>query len=248
MSHNGPLVPIPRIIDCLRDIDSLQEVCIVGGEPLLYKERIGSILDSVQDKGLRTTIVTNGVLMDERFLNAIANHRVHLVISIDTIDKEFWKYVRGVDSFDLVMGNLKSALEILSPEQLSIQSVLAEETKEHVGEVREFADRHGIYQSIQPYLQEGFEGTWTTEQANGKRETAGRCYAAGRNLSIMPNGDVFTCFQQNLIEGCDHAIGNITEDRIKDLLSTEYIESVMERMITCTLPCKQLKCNLKEEC
>jgi len=127
---------------------------------------------------------------------------------------------------------------------------LAEETKRHVEEVQEFADKHGIYQSVQYYLQEGFEGNWTPirEQTNGRREAFAKCYAAGRNISIMPNGDVFTCFQQNKIEGCDRILGNIANDRIEDLLNSEYIEFVRKRMVTCDLPCKQLKCNQKEEC
>jgi len=186
--------------------------------------------------------------MDQSFIDQIKDFNIHLVVSIDTIDREFWKFVRGSDSFDLVFRNLDYAIRTLQPSQLSIQSVLAEETKGHVIQVGEFANSHNIYHSIQNYIQEGFEGHWTpivTPTENNSPEDESSCYAAGRNISIMPNGDVYTCFQQSWIQGCEKPIGNLNANALDGMLSSQYTADVLSRMELCNKSCKVLKCNQK---
>ncbi|MFW6015935.1 MAG: SPASM domain-containing protein, partial [bacterium] len=73
-----------------------------------------------------------------------------------------------------------------------------------------------------------------------------QCYAAGKNLSVMPNGDVFTCFQQELIPGCQKAIGSLKNDNLDELIRSDYIMKILEKMQECDLPCKVLKCNQME--
>ena len=53
-------------------LPDLTEFCIVGGEPLLFRDRIISVLDAIKDHPCRTVLITNGVLMDAAFINRIA--------------------------------------------------------------------------------------------------------------------------------------------------------------------------------
>ena len=53
--------------------------------------------------------------------------------------------------------------------------------------------KEGIYHSIQDYVQDGFDGLWTEIQ-NNKVVSDQNCYAYLSNMSILPNGDIFTCF------------------------------------------------------
>ena len=232
------------VAHAINALPDLTEFCIVGGEPLLFRDRIISLLTAIKNHPCRTVLITNGVLMDAAFINRIARLKIHIVVSIDTVDRKQWQFVRGRDTMDIVLGNLRYARSVLRPDQLSIQSVLAQETKKYLADVRALADELGVYHSIQDYMAEGFGGEWTAMPAQEKRVPENEiCHAAGRNLSILPNGDVFTCFQQSWIPGCQKALGNLARDQISEIISSDYAAGVQAAMRQCNLPCKVLKCN-----
>jgi sulfatase maturation enzyme AslB (radical SAM superfamily) len=232
------------VAHAINSLPDLTEFCIVGGEPLLFRERIISLLTAIKNHPCRTVLITNGVLMDAAFIDRISQLKIHIVVSIDTVDRKHWQFVRGRDTMDIVLGNLRYARNVLRPDQLSIQSVLAQETKKYLADVRALADELGVYHSIQDYMAEGFGGEWTAMPAHEKRVPENEiCHAAGRNLSVLPNGDVFTCFQQSWMPGCQKPLGNLTRDQIAGMISNEYATGVQAAMRQCNLPCKVLKCN-----
>jgi len=239
--HDDDLDPA-AVVRAARSLQGLEELCITGGEPLLLGDRILAIAQGLDGSGIRTSIVTNGTLCGVEFLEALAPLNVHLVFSIDTIDPEFWRFVRGTDSFETVIENLMLARALLKPEKVSVQSVLARETQDHLLSVGAICEERGITQVVQEYLEEGFGGTWTP--LRGLEETpVDDCRAAGRNLSIMPDGSVRTCFQQDLIPGCAEPLGSIPEQDITEIISSDYAAEVIERMRHCSLPCARLNCN-----
>ena len=232
------------VAQAINSLPDLTEFCIVGGEPLLFRDRIISLLTAIKNHPCRTVLITNGVLMDAAFIDRISRLKIHIVVSIDTVDRKHWQFVRGRDTMDTVLGNLRYARNVLRPDQLSIQSVLAQETKKYLADVRALADELGVYHSIQDYMAEGFGGEWTAMPAHEKRVPENEiCHAAGRNLSVLPNGDVFTCFQQSWMPGCQKPLGNLTRDQIAGMISNEYATGVQAAMRQCNLPCKVLKCN-----
>lgn len=189
------LLDIELFIKNLPMLKLLSEICIVGGEPLISKNKILKILSSISPN-VRTVIVTNGVLLNKNLIRYFSKYNVHFVVSIDTLERDFWNFVRGSDSFDKVINNVEYARRILSPEKLSIQSVLSEETKSHVSEVAKYAKKLGVYHSIQPYILEGFKGSWTPIKLENEslEKNFEKCYSAGRNLSIMPKGGCIYLF------------------------------------------------------
>jgi sulfatase maturation enzyme AslB (radical SAM superfamily) len=247
MKDQSPRLATDPLITAILGISTVNELCIAGGEPLLFKEEIYRILSGISKTNIRTVVITNGVLMDSRFIDSISSFNIHLVVSIDTLDHIFWKFVRGIDSYHTVLGNLEYALKQLTSNKLSIQSVLSEETRFHVESVSEYARDKNIYHSIQNYISTGFEGSWTEIEFDPTlRPTLGQqCFAAGKNISIMQNGDVYTCFQQNLIPDCEKPIGNLHYQRIEEILCSEYLKRIFDKMTVCNMPCKVLKCNTK---
>ena len=250
--HHWAVRPPPKpidaglIADAVNSMPWLEEFCIVGGEPLLFRERIIHILKSIADHPCRTVLITNGVLLDSAFVALVAQLNIHIVVSIDTVDREHWQFVRGRDTWEQVMNNLRQARKQLRADQLSVQSVLAQETKDHLAGVRLLCEELGIHHSIQDYMTEGFNGEWTAmPSAEKKIPDHEPCHAAGRNLSIMPNGDVFTCFQQSWIPNCQSPLGNLRAVPMPQMLSSDYMDSVQAAMSRCNQPCKVLKCNQK---
>jgi MoaA/NifB/PqqE/SkfB family radical SAM enzyme len=251
--HHWAIRPAPKplesklIFSAINQLPSVKEFCIVGGEPLLFRDRIKDILFSIEDQNIRTVLITNGVLLTSDFVDQIAHLNIHIVVSIDTLDPEKWTFVRGRDTIEVVMRNLDYARSILRRDQLSLQSVLAEETRQDIPAVKALCEDWGIYHSVQDYMKEGFNGEWTSLPSEQKRIPDHEvCYSAGRNLSIMPNGDVVTCFQQGWIPGFHKPLGNLQTTQMAEILSSTYTESVQEAMKQCNLPCKVLKCNQKQ--
>jgi sulfatase maturation enzyme AslB (radical SAM superfamily) len=244
------MVEVALLIEAVRAVDSAVELCIVGGEPLLYRQRVVDIVSGIADLPIRTTLVTNGLLCTPDFVLKLRERNVHFVFSIDTVDPERWRWVRGTDSLDRVFTNLQFIQKTLRPEQLSVQSVRARETEQDVESVSRWCRERGIYHSVQPYVQHGFDGSWspveplTPETSSPNTESDHQaCLAAGRNLSIMPDGSVFTCFQQDLIPDSTRPIGRLGETSIREMLRSAYAEEVLQRMRRCSLSCKVLKCN-----
>jgi len=238
-----------KFINGIMSIPTATELCIVGGEPLLFKNEIYEILQGISDTDIRTVIITNGVSMDKDFIHTVSKYNIHIVVSIDTMDKEFWKFVRGTKSKVKVLKNFEFATTILTLAQISIQSVLSKETQPHMAGVAEYANSKNVYHSIQDYISEGFEGSWT---ATEKKQTVipdneQHCYASDRNLLIVQNGDVYTCFQQTRIDGCQKPLGNLNTETMNEILFSDYAVSVSEKMRVCNLPCQVLKCNTKNE-
>lgn len=240
-------LPVGNVINGILSIPTVEELCIVGGEPLLFKEEIYRILDGISEKRIRTVIITNGVPMDSNFIKEVAKFNIHIVVSIDTMDRKFWKFVRGANSYDKVFSNLEYAVNYLSSAEISIQSVLSKETEPHIKAVGEYAKEKGIYHSVQDYISEGFEGNWTTLENKEVYipDEEQQCYAADRNLSIVQNGDVYTCFQQNWIPECNKPLGNLNSQKMIEILSSNYAKEVSAKMRVCNLSCKVLKCNTK---
>lgn len=243
----APRLATDKFVNAILDIPTAQELCIVGGEPLLFKNEIYEILDGISKTNVRTVIITNGVSMDKKFIQTVSKYNIHIVVSIDTMEKQFWKFVRGTNSHDKVLTNFEYATTQLTPAQISIQSVLSKETEPHMEAVAEYAQSKNVYHSIQDYISEVFEGSWTILENKKalvpKHEQ--QCYAVDRNLSIVQNGDVYTCFQQNWINECQNPLGNLNTQNIDEILSSSYALNVSEKMKVCNLPCKVLKCNTK---
>ncbi|MBO4588552.1 MAG: radical SAM protein [Bacteroidales bacterium] len=237
-----------KIVDFLCAIPSCKEFVIVGGEPLLFKNEIQEILFGLKNTDIRTVIITNGYALDRSFIDETKDYHVHFVFSIDTVDRDFWKFVRGTDSYDRCMSNFEYAFKHLTGWQISIQSVLAEETRDHIPGVKRYAEEHHVSHTVQDYISEGFEGYWTPLKDKVSNIPSGeqQCYAAGRNVSIMQDGSVMTCFQQNWMEGCEMPLGNLHTDNVEDIINTKYAQGVVMKMKLCNKPCKVLKCNLKK--
>ena len=243
-----PRLGTDKILRFLLSMPTCRDFTIVGGEPLLFKQEILQLLRGLKNSNIRTVIITNGYALDKEFVDVVKNFNVHFVFSIDTVNKDFWKFVRGCDSYEKVMQNFEYAFSQLTGWEISIQSVLAKETEPYMAGVKEYAAKHHVSHTIQDYISEGFDGHWTPLENKTANipDTGQQCFAAERNISILQDGSVMTCFQQNLICGCEKPLGNLHIDEADKIIHSEYAKFVIEQMKYCNKPCKILKCNLKK--
>lgn len=221
----------------------ITSMSISGGEPLLFKKELLNLIKVIPDAEIH--IVTNGVLLDREFLNKIKPYKIYIILSIDTINKTKWKFVRGNDTYSIVMKNLDACVEVLGVDRMCVQSVRAIETLSDIQAVKEFCDIRSIHFSIQDYVQNGFDGEWhpCKDGFNQSNKSQLKCMAYCNNIVLQNDGTIWGCFFQPYISGCHQCLADLRRDDWWLQLHSEYSAGVRRKMRACDLECKQLRCN-----
>jgi len=82
-------------------------IVLTGGEPSLHPD-FNYILDEMTKKAKKITICTNGI--NNYYFEKIKNSNIHIQFSIDG-NREYHNKIRGLDSFDKIIANIKLAEE-----------------------------------------------------------------------------------------------------------------------------------------
>lgn len=83
------------------------QLVISGGEPLARKD-IFDFLSFCSEKGLKITLLTNGILMDQFKSKILNDFNVEVRVSIDGVTSKTHDYVRGKGNFAIVRQSLKT--------------------------------------------------------------------------------------------------------------------------------------------
>jgi MoaA/NifB/PqqE/SkfB family radical SAM enzyme len=89
-SRSGPeerdALPFEILAACLTDAEAqgYRVASFSGGEPVLYQD-LGRLLQLAKVLGLRTTVTSNGMLLNERRLAMLAGHTDVLAIILDGV-------------------------------------------------------------------------------------------------------------------------------------------------------------------
>lgn len=97
------------------------QIIISGGEPLIYKEDIYKILKLISCDKTGLLLITNGYLLDEKFITNIKNMPWYWVqVSLDSYKKEVHDNLRGqIGAYDKVIKNVKLLKKYNIPVALS---------------------------------------------------------------------------------------------------------------------------------
>ncbi len=129
-------------------------VFLQGGEPLIRKDII-EIVDAFLDNGIRPTIITNGILLTPQLAEEIARRECNLSVSIDSLVRERFALLRGKDSLDRVVSNVR-AVAYLKGQHKGNWSITTTVTKmtelDDVKNLRKFAYENGFMYAIRPYI------------------------------------------------------------------------------------------------
>lgn len=127
---------IARILDDLVRWQVMR-IIIGGGEPLIRPD-ISEILDLFQEKRFRPVLATNGLLLEHRLLDKAAEACINIQISLDTLNAERYRRLRGTDGLARVRKNIRAAAE--TGRLVRIVTVL---TSENIDELPAIADELG---------------------------------------------------------------------------------------------------------
>ncbi len=100
-------IPYRVIQEAMDFLPYLESVIWQGGEPFLL-EYFGEIFDqAAKFVNLRQTIVTNGTLISEPWVDKLTSNNVELAFSIDGLTKEVYEHIRQGAKFERVIRSLK---------------------------------------------------------------------------------------------------------------------------------------------
>lgn len=102
-----------------------------AGEPFFYKNDFYNFLKNIPKKSKlrKINIITNGLLIDDDFIEIVKNSKLKykISVSINGWDRESYKYLMGVDGFDKVFKNIEKLKE-LSNANFNLSFVITEYT------------------------------------------------------------------------------------------------------------------------
>jgi cyclic pyranopterin phosphate synthase len=85
--------------------NGVKKIRLTGGEPFVRKDA-GRIIKSLSSLGVQLAVTTNGTRLHE-FEDVLKASQIHSInISLDTLDKEKYKFITRRDMFDLVKKNI----------------------------------------------------------------------------------------------------------------------------------------------
>jgi len=92
-----------------------KSIILSGGEPL-YKKEFFEILQAIDNKEIKVGLLTNGIKYDDKPLTDNEAERIHnkcewIQVSLDSLDKETYKQIRGENKLEIVIESLRALMK-----------------------------------------------------------------------------------------------------------------------------------------
>ncbi|MFA6971396.1 MAG: radical SAM protein [Gallionella sp.] len=210
-----------------RDMKGTKAVELFGfGEPFCDR-KIGERIKKVQDKGIKVTIATNGLLLKDVKDEVIASID-YLVYDYDALTPELYRKVRVGGDHKLMMTNLSRVLDIRTraKKYTVIQFIKVE------GNI--VPDRETLEKTLkeEPYVEwrSKFLDTFAGQVSNTPDDGADRqervcCLEPFYGVSVWSNGDVVMCDRDfNSVQ----MVGNLRNNSLVDLWYGEKIDQFQQ--------------------
>jgi len=123
-------------------------VFLQGGEPTL-RDDIADILEDLCALGLFPVLITNGTRLTEVLVRRLARLRMHVSVSLDSLDRERYKHIRGADQLPRVLRGI-DALSAF-PGKKFITCILSDVNRNEVRGVVAFARSKGFTPIVGAY-------------------------------------------------------------------------------------------------
>lgn len=188
-----------------------------AGEPLLWKE-LPEALGFTYDKGVRSWVFTCAVTNDKHLLNILCRNTDIIEVSVNSTTPEDYKATKGIDTFGLVVENIKYMHDLLSkrlPARLivsRVQSLDRDADNEFVKYWRStglvddaFLRTYHTYNDLMPKV------------PNERRIKHKACLVHWARFNISVDGYAVVCFNELFKEKLEHSL--ILGDLNKELIS-----------------------------
>ena len=195
----------PSIEELFHAIDLLTELgcsrlTISGGEPLL-RDDLPEVAAHAKRGGMsRITVLTNGLLVSEKNVGALAEHVTRIAVAFDGASSDDPVFLRGSQRFD----QLVSAVQTIK--DAGIEACVLPTL--HAGNLADMPRYRQLRELGRTAATEGLPGTDPADDAP-PLSARNSCGAGARTLSVAADGTVYPC---HLLHSRDLAMGNAFSD------------------------------------
>lgn len=255
---------LQKIISKLKE-KGVQEIDILGGEPLVIKEKVFQIFSLCNKYNIKIlSLATNGTLIDNEVVFFLKKYKDLVIdISVNAGTVQFYKISRGRDFFKKLIKNIKQLkknnLKIILSFILFRKGI--NEIEKFIKLAKELKIKELAIKSLMP-IGRGEElnnEILSLEELNkirklivnlskryylkiyglDKNEEEVLCPAGKEKVVILPNGDIYPCGL--LISFKEARIGNIFNNQL-------IIGKWLEKFLNFSLPTQCKSCNLVGLC
>jgi len=133
-----------EIKDLLEIMPYIQELTIQGGE-IFLDLRLNSILDSIiKYQPSKITVITNGLLLNEFWLEKLSKTNIELTFSIDSQKKDIYEKIRIGGKFETLIDRLKMAAKFLKNKRMILNMVVMRCNYKEIEDMIRFASAYGF--------------------------------------------------------------------------------------------------------
>jgi len=128
--------------------DGVRFVFVQGGEPLLRRD-LPVILEDLREIGFGLSLITNGSKFTPALVGRLAKLPINLSVSLDTLDRERYKRIRGAD----LLPDVLAGLELLKdfPHPTFLTCIVSEANRDEAPAVVRFARAKGFMPVVGAY-------------------------------------------------------------------------------------------------
>ena len=160
---------------------------VTGGEPFL-RDDAPEIIRLFQKRGFRVTINTNGTCIDKALVEELSRmERLHIVISLDSLDRGVYARIRGIDALDAVLMAM-SILKHHTPHSIRAFTIVSSDNYGEVPQILRFCHEKGYALSVYPVMT-STRGQWFTRNKLIPLEGRGQIAKVFDGLSELSKRD-----------------------------------------------------------
>ena len=187
--------------------EGLRIVFVQGGEPLLRKD-LPDILDDLSSIGFTISLITNGTKLSSELLARLARHPISISISLDTLDRQRYRIIRGADQLPLVL----KGIELLDtyPHSKFLTCIVSEVNQHDVMDVMRFARKHGMIPVLGAYHWDVSRYGKVDPRLQYQKSTATAVFRKVLKSNVVPKGYFRNYLLDNIrwlndqdLEACD---------------------------------------------
>jgi len=133
---------IDEVVSCF---PHMERVYWLGGEVFLYRNFEKLFITAMQYKKLKQIIITNGLLIDEKWSEIFASSNLNLVFSIDGLNKKTYEHIRKGSSFSVLKKNIDLVNKNKTDEcdfRTGMNFIILESNYKELNHIVEFAKDH----------------------------------------------------------------------------------------------------------
>lgn len=142
---------IMRTIEEASDM-GVDAISISGGEPLLRTD-ITEVIKKIVDYGIIPVLLTNGLLLEEKWESLGEAGLRYIIISFDSVTPEIYEKQRGAD-FERALSGIEAAIKLRNryPEaEIHVSAVLTKDNQDDFIKLLDFMNEKKIKVQISPY-------------------------------------------------------------------------------------------------